>query len=638
MCGIAGVIQKAGVASRGLVELSLRLAQMTNAIQHRGPDDWGRAFFGFAEDGDLSISNLDEGRTIMVHGGKSKVALGHRRLSILDLSPAARQPMASHDKRYWITFNGEIYNYIELREDLRRDFDFRTTSDTEVLLASYAKWGKEMLLLLDGIFALAIWDRIEEQLFLARDPFGVKPLYYGETTNAYYLASEPQAVLAGMQQAPSLNAPQAASFLLFGLSDHSNETFYREIKQLRGGEWAQLDCRRGIHTIQRYWHKPVSPIETHEDCDQGIWERLAISVERQLRSDVPVGGCLSGGLDSGAIVAHVGRLLKSEASNFTALTLRILGFVHDESNQAKLAADIAGINWISVQVDKSRITEDLLRMATAMGEPFSGLSMFAQFKVMEAASTHGLKVMLDGQGGDEVYVGYPRVARLILNDYLKRRAFGSAWDEVKGLHNNNTSLSYGQLLLFNLYFDHPALMKLYNMRIMRKYVNPDLLETVSLDVWRGANRRSLFDVQYDELTRSCLPRLLKSEDRMSMNFGIEARVPHLSFPLVEYALKMPVDWKVRGGWTKFALRKAMSNHLPEEVVWNRRKLGFAIPQSNWLLLVESIIAGHLKDLPSDSPINVERVLRAIRTREASSLRLWRVISLGLWMRLFSVRT
>ncbi len=633
MCGIAGFITaKEGKFVSGL-GLQDRLASMLRAIQHRGPDDWGMTFFGFQP----RLLVDDDGHVTWVESPVS-LALGHQRLSILDLSIAGRQPMFSRDGAYCITFNGEIYNYIELREELARTAEFRTGTDTEVLLEAYRRWGIDMLRRLDGMFAFALWDAPAKKLICARDPLGIKPFYYARQNGRFLFASEPRAVLAGLGSPGHVDPVRVAEFLVLGISDHDEGTSYQEVQQLLGGHFLEVDAAGTVSEQHAFWQPPKEPTADHSDVPALVREQLKLTVQRQLRSDVPVGSCLSGGLDSGAIVATVAAVLNSHASGFTTLTATNADFDGDESTLASATARRAGVNWEPVEPESGGIAATVEQMARGMDEPFPSLSMLAQRQVMQRARGLGLKVMLDGQGGDEVFLGYPRLASRVIGQYLADRRISSAFHEWSQL-TRNASQSMLSTLFNNVFFGSPTLVRWCNTRRLKGLIREDFVEqgraTVAYEMYNRSH--SLLGLQTGELTRFCLPQLLRFEDRNSMTFGVEARVPLLSVGLVELGLGLPLHWKLRDGWTKFALRVAMKDRLPEEIVWCRRKRGFEIPQRRWVEALRPQIALWMQDLPINCPIKAPEVLARIDAGQGGEQWLWRCVSVALWIRFSGVR-
>jgi asparagine synthase (glutamine-hydrolysing) len=368
-----------------------------------------------------------------------------------------------------------------------------------------------------------------------------------------------------------------------------------------------------------------------------VREEIELSVGRQLRSDVPVGSCLSGGLDSGAIVTSVGRLLGPMAGEFQTLTLSNEGFEEDETELARATAARAGVKWVRVEPSPAELGADLERVIRMMGEPFGGLSILGQYKVMQQARAQGLKVMLDGQGADEVFLGYRHVAVHVPGEHLRRGRIRTAGREWWALRRN-ASLPFATTLLGHVLLGCPRLVGWHNSRPIRPLVDPSLLGTVRTSVAEELySHRSIHGLQLREITRRPLPCLLRFEDRNSMAFGLEARVPLLAPGVVESVLPLPWHWKVRDGWTKYALRMAMQERLPGEVLWQRRKRGFEVPQRRWVEAARPLIAGWLADLPPDCPIRVPEVLARVDAGYGGQRWLWRCLSVALWMRFSGVR-
>ncbi|MBV8430040.1 MAG: asparagine synthase (glutamine-hydrolyzing), partial [Solirubrobacterales bacterium] len=634
MCGIAGFLEWATADRSGGAGARPRLERMLQAVEHRGPDDWGMAFFGLPAD----CRDRDRGHVRRQESQAACLALGHRRLSILDLSPRGRQPMATADGSLTITYNGEIYNYVELREELGREgAAFHSGTDTEVLLEAYRRWGGAMLGRLDGMFAFAIWDAREGKLLCARDPFGIKPFYYGRDGRRFVFASEPRAVLAGLGTPGHIDVPRSAEFLVLGLADHDGGTAYREVGQLPGGHWMEVDAVSGISEPRPFWRPPNDVILDGEDPAARVREQIALAVRRQLRADVPVGSCLSGGLDSGSIVATIGQLLGERAAGFTTFTIANPGFERDEASRARVMAKWAGMRWVGVEPDIENFGADLERLVRVQGEPFASLSIYAQYKVMQCARRHGMTVMLDGQGGDEVFIGYQRVATRVIEEHLRYGRVGSALHEWRQL-SRNAAIPMAQAVLYNVYFNSPRLVRLYKGRLLKPLVDHDWIRQVRPQATEQYYRcRGIRSLQLTELTCHPLPTLLRYEDRNSMAFGLEARVPMLSVGLVDLCLSLPWHWKVRNGWTKYVLRDAMRGRLPEEVLWHRHKHGFEVPQKLWVERARPQLAAWLSELPRDCPVDGAAILDHIDAGRGGDSNLWRCLSLALWMRSEGVR-
>ncbi len=624
MCGIAGYIEfKQNRISKGQpYEL---IKSMLNTIMHRGPDDYGISFYGFKLE-----ENKDPDRVKVEFNTEYKVVLGHQRLSIIDLSVNGRQPMRNKENDIEIIFNGEIYNYIELREELSSR-QFYTETDIEVLIAAYEKWGIKMLSKLDGMFAFALFDKKKNKIICARDPAGIKPFYYSYSSNGFVFGSEPKTVLKGLGTKGSMDENATAEFLIMGITDHSDRTFFNEVKQLPGGHWMELDVLGGITQPVKYTFLRQDLLPESGNYSSQMRENLVISVTRQLRADVKLGTSLSGGIDSGTIVNIAGEVLGKNSENYNTLTFSFPGFSNDESGSAESIAAHSGMKWNRVIPSPDTIHSDLASMISAMGEPFSTLSMFAQYKIMETASSMGIKVMLDGQGGDEVYLGYPRVAQRVLMQYLSNFKLFSFFSEWRGL-KKNSSLPMMRSLLGNIFFSSPLVAVNRNKDRMKGLVSIELLNRYRKEIAEDVySRKNVFQLQIDELTKYCLPRLLRYADRNSMAFSVENRVPHLSNVMLEFALKLPITWRVRNGWTKYSVRKAMEGRLPEEILWSNKKQGFPVPQKYWVdMLRDNILEWFNSSAGVSEILNTKAIIAAIDNGKGDQPHLWRAISLGLW--------
>lgn len=580
---------------------------MLEALHHRGPDDQGLEVF---------------------EKGEVPVFLGHRRLSILDLSKAGHQPMYSADRKLCIVFNGEIYNYIELKRELSNSYDFQTNTDTEVLLAGYLKYGASVLQKLDGMFAFVIFDRAANKIFAARDPIGIKPFYYSATDDGFWFASEPQAILAGKGERGTYNSSTLSNFMLFGVSDYDQRTTLQGIQQLKGGHFIYQSPASILKAVvqEEFWSGPAISDISLPEAQEKYRKVLEVSVQRQLRSDVKLGSSLSGGIDSGAIVLTAGKSTTPASNSYSTLTFSFKDFPGDETEYARTVSKKAGFKWFAVEPETDRLAFDLEQMMTSMGEPFSTLSMFAQYKVMEKAHQLGIKVMLDGQGGDEVNLGYPRVAQMVMWEHLKNgnpSAFVREWIGFK--KNANTPL--WKSLAWYVYFNSAAIGEKRKLTTVGRWVDRDFLASYDREVAKDIFEPcSVYDRQYKELKKYILPRLLRFADRNSMAFSVESRVPHLAQPMLNYALSVPFQHRVYKGYTKFLERSALQGLMPDEVLWNPVKKGFDVPQAYWVEKLMPSINNWLDELPSDTPFKVSAIKTALNSGSKDSPYLWRVIS------------
>ena len=614
-----------------------------DVVAHRGPDGQGWRVF------DTVCGPL---------------ALGHRRLSIIDLSDAATQPMSSADGRLWVTYNGEIYNYIELREELAAaGYRFLTTSDTEVLLAAYAHWGESALDHLVGMFAFVLWDNEAQTVFAARDRFAIKPLYLYASSQGVAFASEIKQLVALPGFSARLNMARAYDFLSAGIMDHTAETMFDSVGQLQGGECVRLDLRRwspGEPLPVRRWYGIIEPgtLELDErSSSQRFGELLARSVQLHLRSDVPVGSCLSGGLDSSSIVCLIARELEAVSGDAHVHCVSACYDVKavDERPYMEMVVDSTKSipHWCYPKVDEAFALAE--RITWHQDEPYGSTSIFAQWCVFEEARRAGLKVMLDGQGADEQLAGYHGCFPYYFADLIRQRRFVALLRAMAERHAWHGVSFWDQVQSFLMPLAPPWLAR-WLRRERQALVQHDWLNGDSL---RPHLSRSAFETARERIERppiqnigdlcvvltqsSNLAMLLHWEDRNSMAHSIEARVPFLDHRLVEFALGLGGHHKIVGGDTKRVLRRAMSGILPARVRTRRDKLGFATPEEVWFRgqLREAVLGG-VEDTLARYPGLLNE--RGVRAHVASMLdggrpvdfSVWRIINLGIWGRKFAV--
>jgi asparagine synthase (glutamine-hydrolysing) len=560
MCGIAGIFtfdQKIAIRP----EL---VRKMTDAIRHRGPDDEG-----------IYINK--------------QIGLGHRRLSIIDLSPDGHQPMAGSDGATWIIYNGELYNYRELRAELKtKGHQFKSQSDTEVILHAYQEYGPECLKHFNGMFAFALWDEKRQTLFLARDRFGIKPLYYHRIGHQLLFASEIKALLAVIEKRPQPNQQLIYDFLTLGVLDHTNETFFTDIYKLPPAHYMLIDAAGHTQMI-RYWDFEVSneitqlaEKEVNKKC-QEFFDLFSESVRSHLISDVAVGSCLSGGLDSSAVVSIINQLINQNQADAVGPRQQTFSACYqnssiDEQHYIDVVIHSTGALSHRVFPAADGFRKALPQLLWHQEEPFTSTSIYAQWEVMRLARENGVIVLLDGQGADEQLLGYRKfyafyILRLLRNHHslygFKEMAkhFGS-WDVLKTLQlrrglrylpgRNLGSVATAQKIL------QPAFAKKFTMPAIGLNGKDSLGERIKAD-----------------MTRFSVPLLLRYEDKNSMAFSREARVPFLDHRLVEYVAALPLNLKLRNGWTKYCLRRGAQKVVPRQILQRRDKLGFATPEDEW---------------------------------------------------------
>ena len=661
MCGIYGIWHTGGRQ----VDLNA-LRKAVASLRHRGPDDEGyllvdtRSARATLAGGDRTRPELGLpplGHFAGVIGERYDLALGFRRLSILDLSPAGHQPMCSHDGRLWLVFNGEVYNYIELRRELEAAGDtFTTGTDSEVILAAYRRWGPDCLSRFNGMWALAIWDGDARRLFLARDRFGVKPLYtVTSQPEVFAFASEIKALVSSGVVPFSPRPEAVADYVAEGRfpSHRRGETFFEGVQELPGGHYAIVEHSR--RWAKRYWWLPVDAVaEAPTDSAVAEYGRLFTdSVRLRLRADVPVGTCLSGGLDSSSIVAVAGHLMQTEHS----VSLERLGdhqqtfsAVYDDAgrwNEREYIDRVLGHtgaagNFVYPTLD--RLLADLDQLIWHQDEPFQTTSIFAQWCVMSLARERGVTVLLDGQGADEILAGYQPynvwLGHLIVGGKLLQAA-----REAREAHDV-AGASTLPLLARSLapHLPRSVLRLLRCSRVSRAISESGLsAELGGLYADRQAAEAEAYEDLRDlneHLARlvleDSLPNLLRYEDRNSMAFSIEARVPFLDYRLVEYVFTVAPHLRIHDGWTKWLHRAAFVGMLPPEVVWRRDKVGFETPEQRWFREGKAQLLELLTSRDAASYLDLERIRREAPAsiNAGDTTRVWRWINLFSWLRQF----
>jgi asparagine synthase (glutamine-hydrolysing) len=597
MCGIGGYVDPSGALEQASV-----LRTIASALVHRGPD--GEGFF--------------------THG---PFGLAHRRLAIIDLSEGGAQPM--HVGPIAVVFNGEIYNYRELREELRAAGQtFSGSSDTEVLARAYLQWGEQFVKRLRGMWAFAIADMRTETLLCSRDPFGIKPFYYARHGGGLVFASEPQALIrAGV--APRVNLPLAAQFLAMGVTDHTRETFFEGILQLGAGESIAISADGTLRSIgvQHYLDSDV-PATFGEFA-----EALRDSVRLHLRSDVPVGTCLSGGLDSSTVAALASSAVHAAGGpRFAAVTAASGDPRTDEREFAAAVVAHCKLDWHVVTPTPQEFAAEIDDCIRAQGEPALSPSVYFQYRVMRGAREAGLKVMLDGQGADELLGGYERY---IPSWGLDVARTSGAIAALRGVLELARSVRPGVrgVAALTAYVLLPWVRRRViasRTRFLRPEFSAAALAVVARISGASAGVRS---ARLADLAAFSLPALLRYEDRNSMAHSIEARVPYVDREVASCALRLPDTELMRGGFTKYPLRTIAAGILPESIAWRRSKIGFEPPSQRWLeeikerLQPEISRSSVISRLCSDTP----------RMTELPVTLRWRLYNLARWQQLFAAK-
>jgi asparagine synthase (glutamine-hydrolysing) len=637
MCGILGVW-----SSRGGAVSCERLRAAHERVAHRGPDDIG--FAGMDTAGQVRLTR----RAHDLEG--STLALGHRRLSILDLTEGGWQPMATPDGRFVIVYNGEIYNYLELRRELEaRGVAFRSRSDTEVLLHAYAAWGAEAFTRLIGMFALAIVDTVARRVVLARDFFGIKPLYYAARDGGFAFASEIKAVLELGQVRRVVNAGRLHAYLRSGAADVGEETLFADVRQLPPGHFLELSLDSPtVPPPRRFWRVDASQTTelTFADAAERLRELFLDSIRLHLRSDVPVGAALSGGIDSSAIVAAMRHVEPT-------LELHTFSFAADDPTLSEEAwVDIIGRAARSV-VHKVRPTAhelvaDLDTLIAAQDEPFTSTSIYAQYRVFRLARETGIKVMLDGQGADEMLAGYPYFIGGRLGALIRR----GRWMEARRFYGQARRLPHvrARTLLMNtgdaLFPERLRPVAKSVLQQKRSLATDWLNERWFHD--RGVAPSALPRLRGQSLLREQLayslehglPPLLRYEDRNSMAHSIESRVPFLTPQIAGFLFSLPDEYIIsRDGVSKSVFRAAMRGIVPDAILDRRDKIGFQTPEQTWLATlrpwVDAVLRGEAaRAIPALNHTRVHAEWADIAGgRRPFDSRAWRWINLIRWAEL-----
>ena len=570
MCGIAGILISGKDAEALKTSTALHLLKkMTGAIAHRGPD--GESAWG---------------------NPTGNVFFGHRRLAVIDLSPAASQPMHFSD-RYTIVHNGEIYNYVELKKLLQqRGYRFHSRSDTEVILAAYDLWKEDCVKQFDGMFAFAIWDEKEQQLFAARDRFGEKPFYYYQDEEHFIFASEMKALWAiGVEK--RIDKKLLLNYLTIGHVQNSmdkEQTFFEEIYSLPPAHYLQFKLSNFRSRANKYWsiNKEIKINISATDAVEYFTELFNNSVKRRLRSDIPIGTSLSGGLDSSSIVSSVTEL-QTRDSRLQTFSAIFPGFEKDESKYIDIVAKHFSVESFKVQPTADELIKDFERLCYHQEEPFQSAGIYSQFKVFELAKSHGVRVLLDGQGADETLAGYPRYIHWYLQEVLSRHKLGAAQKERVALQKNHQPFRWGIKNVLAAFLPAHAAIQLekneYHQTIWNTDISRDFVRLQSGREWEGIHKpivTKLNDILYFNTVELGLEELLRFADRNSMAHGAEVRLPFLQHELVEFVFSLPAQMKIHDGWTKWLLRKAMDKKLPKEITWRNDKIGYEPPQKQWM--------------------------------------------------------
>ncbi|MFQ5425575.1 MAG: asparagine synthase (glutamine-hydrolyzing) [Gaiellales bacterium] len=643
MCGLVAIYSQSDQA----LDVDV-IEAMTHALRHRGPDDFGFAFVGST----TARSWREEATPLPPEAG---VALGHRRLSILDLTAAGRQPFVSDDGRFWMVYNGEIYNYLELAEELRGlGHRFATRTDTEVLLAAYRQWGEDCFARLNGMWALVIWDAREHVLVACRDRFGEKPLYYSRLGSDWLFASEAKALLAHPGVTARPHAQAVAAFLADRTWPLPGQTFYEGISEVEPGSYVRL--LDGVARTHRHWQLPSPAAPVVEDDATAVTRFLELlddAVRLRLRSDVRVGTMLSGGLDSTSVIRAVvdqlgdGNLARgSVGSSVHAFTATFPA--HHELDESDRVDEFCAEAPITVHevfpLGEQDVERLFLDSTYDLEMPFTKSVPLVHTLLMRRARESGVTVVLNGHGSDELFAGYRGYVRLAGLDSLRRGRIGSAARHLIGLHRYH---GYSWADLVRAAGGSSGVSRVVpgvtTANVVRPLAAADPPERPPQMYGHNelAGRSALDTALRRDFCQRVLPRWLHMEDRVSMAASVEARPPFLDHRLVEYAFSLADHLRIRGGHTKWVLRRAMANRLPPSITRTSPKFMFSGPDADWLAgplrpVLETSLAGDDAMVHEylDSATMRAAVADFLDGDRSMSTDLWRALSVETWMRRF----
>ena len=668
MCGIAGIAIKNKINS----DLPLLIKRMTASMKHRGPDDEGFVLVNHdvcfpagsddtqKESWNSKLKYCPE-KSISDFNNEFFLALGHRRLSIIDLSEAAHQPMCNSNGNIWITCNGEIYNYIELREELAsKGCRFISQSDIEVLLRAYETWGTACLDKLNGMWSFVIYDKEKNILFGSRDRFGVKPMYYYNDENCFAFASEQKALLKIPFLKKEINYSAVFKHLLHAQVELHEEGFYKNIFELKPAHYFIYDLKCQELSIKKYFSLNYENATTTfsenklKEYSEKLLEHITHSVDIRLRSDVPVGFCLSGGLDSSTIISVANKLNKE--NKLSQLTDKITAFTasnesdsSDESKWAKKVVESNNLKWVKVDCRAENILNDLEKLIYHQDIPLYSTSTYAQSKVMQAAKENGITILLDGQGGDELFAGYPVFYTSYYLELLKRfrlNDFYSEWSNI-----SNSPINKGVFV--------KSLFKIGADKIIPSFANPifasaakDELQYFQKSFINSNALQISFANDFNSLplnaslnkycTDYYLKNLLRWEDRCSMQYSIESRTPFSDdVDLINFIFSVPSVYKIRKGWSKYLMREAVKGIIPEEIRLRKDKMGFATPQQQWLLKINKDLKKYVFELGANNEIiktdlllkNWEQIFNSSKYVKTQDF-VWRYVCFLIWKKIF----
>jgi len=643
MCGIAGFFSYTNAC-----DMSRQLMDMATSIQHRGPDDEGYVFANIDTDevnvysSSRSPSSVQRRWPTLSLPGVSPhhIGLSHVRYSIMDLSYRGHQPMHSKCGRACLTFNGEIYNYFELRRELELlGYVFSSRSDTEVLLNGYLAWGEQVFLRLNGFFAVAIYDHDKKGVLLARDRLGKAHLYFSHTRNKLFLwASEIKSLLATRcLHSANIDPIAISDFVLFGRRDHAG-TFWRDVEDFPPGHYAWLD-REGIWNPKRYWTIPNHRLHTSalspEDATTGLLDILTDALQIRLRADVPIAFELSGGMDSSALVSLAAGRLGKKITTYT------IAFAAQHCNEEPFARTVATrypdkIDYHVINHDKDHFWQTADQFIWLQEEPFHSPNLQTNQHLRKLLKHEGVHVVITGAAGDEMLAGYASEYSVpFMRHLLNQLEFKRFFQEIK----SNTEITPNQILMGitkDLFLPEGVRTRLSRWRsgelhLLTQVLSKELMR-IPTRILSDLDEKSFHGRTIANMTYRLMNYWLRSSMKANYGIPIEARSPFLDYRVVELCCQLPPEYLIYNGWQKHVLRMAVKDYLPEEVLWRRQKMGFPFPLREWLLESQSVIYENLRDI--DCPhVNSNNLLGQYEEFiKIAPITLWRLVSVLLWWR------
>jgi asparagine synthase (glutamine-hydrolysing) len=656
VCGIAGIYSKEKTEKSWILN-------MTNALKHRGPDDEGYLAVSSKNKEVYHLIGTDskvQGMEIKSFNKPVNLLLGHRRLSILDTSPLGHQPMSNKDKTIWIVYNGEIYNYIELRKELKSfGCEFRTRTDTEVLLAAYEQWGEKCLSRFNGMWSFVIYDSRKNILFAARDRFGVKPFYYFINQNFFAFASEIKAIMKLPFVRSRINPRAVFDYLVLGFEEIEEEGFFKNIFELQPSSAFTYNLFSNEFKKWRYY--TLEYVDRWEKFDERNLEEYKATIKKllvdavtiRLRSDVPVGSCLSGGIDSSTIVCIINKLLEKDSIKQIGDRQKVftVGYGVDAIDERKWATRVVEqtkTSWRKTIPKSEELLADMEDLVWTQDIPFGSTSIYAQYRVMKLAKESGIKVLLDGQGGDELFTGYRGYYGTYAMEILRHFDIVRFMKEWKNTANSAVDKKSLLALMIKVIGANvlPTTLKAVSLAMTTKiknYINPHFWNKYKfrLEMIKKKAKTSLNQALHEYMTGFNLKTLLRYEDRNSMKFSIESRTPFADdISLIEYVFQIPSAYKIYKGWSKYLLREATKGILPEEIRTRKDKIGFAVPEYSWLKESKDVMREYLTD-DLGAFFNIRKVLDdwdvlVNNQSESGITSVWRFINLAIWKKIYAL--